>query len=77
MSCCHSISLDVGLAVVEDMIEFEGAFYGGWTFFVAPEHCKRPDDGFRDKPRSNFIRGTAALELHSVDLLIHPQFLYA
>ena len=57
MSCCHASSLAVELAVVQDLIEFEGAFYGDWTlFFVAPEECKRPDDGFRHKPRSNLYQ---------------------
>ena len=52
--CCNSGHLDVDLEVVEDMIQFEGAYYGDWTvFFVAPEECRRPDDAFRNKPRIN------------------------
>lgn len=47
-------NLAVDLEVVEDMIHFEGAYYGDWTvFFVAPEECRRPDDAFRNKPRVN------------------------
>jgi len=52
--CCNSVYLEVDLDVVEDMIFFEGAYYGDWTlFFVAPEDCRRPDDAFRHKPRIN------------------------
>ena len=29
--CCNSDHLDVDLEVVEDMIQFEGAYYGDWT----------------------------------------------
>jgi len=53
-TCCNSSHLAVDLEVVEDMIVFEGAYYGDWTvFFVAPEECRRPDDAFRNKPRIN------------------------
>lgn len=52
--CCNSGHLSVDLEVVEDMIHFEGAYYGDWTvFFVAPDECRRPDDAFRNKPRIN------------------------
>ena len=52
--CCNSVHLDVDLDVVEDMIYFDGAYYGDWTlFFVAPEECRLPDDSFRLKPRAN------------------------
>lgn len=52
--CCNSGHLNVDLEVVEDMIYFEGAYYGDWTvFFVPPEECRRPDDAFRNKPRTN------------------------
>lgn len=52
--CCNSGHLAVDLEVVEDMIHFEGAYYGDWTvFFVAPDECRRPDDAFRNKPRVN------------------------
>lgn len=52
--CCNSGHLNVDLEVVEDMIHFEGAYYGDWTvFFVPPEECRRPDDSFRNKPRTN------------------------
>jgi hypothetical protein len=55
--CCNSAHLEVDLAVVEDMIHFEGAYYGDWTvFFVAPEECRRPDDAFRNKPRINLYQ---------------------
>lgn len=55
--CCNSGHLEVDLAVVEDMIQFEGAYYGDWTvFFVAPEECRRPDDAFRNKPRVNLYQ---------------------
>ncbi|MGI9218286.1 MAG: hypothetical protein ACR2JA_14965 [Hydrogenophaga sp.] len=53
-ACCNSGHLAVNLEVVEDMIHFEGAYYGDWTvFYVSPEECRRPDDAFRKKPRIN------------------------
>lgn len=53
-TCCNSGHLAVDLEVVDDMIHFEGAYYGDWTvFFVAPDECRRPDDAFRKKPRIN------------------------
>lgn len=56
-ACCNTSHLEVDLAVVEDMIHFEGAYYGDWTvFFVTPEECRRPDDAFRNKPRVNLYQ---------------------
>ncbi|MDP2262325.1 MAG: hypothetical protein Q8K24_04115 [Hydrogenophaga sp.] len=55
--CCNSVHLEVDLTVVEDMIHFEGAYYGDWTvFFVTLEDCRRHDDVFRNKPRINLYQ---------------------
>lgn len=52
--CCNSEHREVDVGVVDDMIFFEGAYYGDWTLFlVAPADCRRPDDAFRNKPRAN------------------------
>ena len=56
--CCQENSRSVMLTVVDDMVHFEGAYYGDWTVFtVAPEACALPADTFRKQERWNRMHG--------------------
>jgi hypothetical protein len=56
--CCGSDERDVILSVIDDMIQFENAYYGDWSVFTMDtDECQRPNDTFRDKPRSNLMFG--------------------
>ena len=51
------------LDVVDDMIAFEGAYYGDWTLFVVgPDACERPADTFRKTQRRNQLHAHASPE---------------
>jgi hypothetical protein len=55
---CGCDERDVILSVVDDMIYLENAYYGDWSVFTVDEdECQRPNDTFRNKPRSNLMFG--------------------
>jgi len=61
--CCGADEQDVILAVVDDMIHFENAYYGDWSVFTVDEdECERPKDTFRNKPRNNRMFGHRSYE---------------
>lgn len=63
LRCCGSANGDVMLDVVDDMIAFEGAYYGDWTLFVVePDACERPADTFRKTQRRNQLHAHASHE---------------
>lgn len=39
-----------------DLLVFGGKYFGDWTvYYVEPEHCERPKDGFRETRRINHL----------------------
>lgn len=47
--------INCDIEVDDDMIVFDGKYYGDWTvFYVEPEDCARPVDSFRPTPRQNY-----------------------